>query len=110
MERKTGFIPRWNRRSSQGRFLQRWNEEERFLDCCTTGWRVSDIIRLHRTCLTTVLAKRHVHYRPFLIDHLFDITLRHWEFGMRVLGAQSLRVISELDLAKLGPENAIRAV
>jgi len=29
---------------------------------------------------------------------------------MRVLGAQSLRVISELDLHKLGPENAARAV
>jgi len=29
---------------------------------------------------------------------------------MRVLGAQSLRVISELDLTKLGPENAARAV
>ncbi|KAF9779616.1 TBCD protein [Thelephora terrestris] len=51
----------------------------------------------------------HIHYRPFLIDHLFDITLRHFEFEMRVLGAQSLRAISELDLAKLGPENAARA-
>jgi len=29
---------------------------------------------------------------------------------MRVLGAQSLRVISELDLVELGPENAARAV
>jgi len=29
---------------------------------------------------------------------------------MRVLGAQSLRAISELDLTKLGPENADRAV
>lgn len=61
-------------------------------------------------CLTVVLVKRHAHYRPFLIDHLFDTTLRHWEFEMRVLGAQSLRAISELDLTKLGPENAARAV
>ena len=29
---------------------------------------------------------------------------------MRVLGAQSLRVISELHLPNLGPENAARAV
>lgn len=57
-----------------------------------------------------VSVKRHVHYRPFLVDHLFGTTLRHWEFEMRVLGAQSLRVISELDLPKLGPENAARAV
>jgi len=60
--------------------------------------------------ISPMSVKRHVHYRPFLIDHLFDITLRHWEFEMRVLGAQSLRVISELDLPKLGPENAARAV
>ena len=67
-------------------------------------------MHLHRIRLTTVLAKRHIHYRPFLIDHLVDTTLRHWEFEMRVLGAQSLRVISELDLTTLGPENATRAV
>jgi len=29
---------------------------------------------------------------------------------MRVLGAQSLRAISELDLTNLGPENSVRAV
>ena len=60
--------------------------------------------------VSLVLAQRHVHYRPFLIDHLLGTTLRHWELDMRVLGAQSLRVISELDMTKLGPENAARAV
>lgn len=56
------------------------------------------------------LARRHVHYMPFLIDHLLDTTLRHWELEMRILGAQSLRAISELEMTKLGPENAVRAV
>jgi len=60
--------------------------------------------------ISPVPVKRHIHYRPFLVNHLFDITLRHWEFEMRVLGAQSLRAISELDLPRLGPENAARAV
>ena len=64
---------------------------------------------IHQTCFK-YSTKRHTHYRPFLIDHLFDTTLRHWEFEMRVLGAQSLRAISELDLSKLGVGNAARAV
>ncbi|KAI0632121.1 TBCD protein [Trametes polyzona] len=51
----------------------------------------------------------HEEYRPFLIDHLLSVTLRHWDPAMRQIGAQSLRAICELDLPKLGPEAASRA-
>ncbi|KAF9241181.1 tubulin folding cofactor D C terminal-domain-containing protein [Melanogaster broomeanus] len=45
----------------------------------------------------------HIEYRPGLIDHLISITLRHWDVAMRQLGAKSLRLICEIDLAVLGP-------
>ncbi|EGO23938.1 hypothetical protein SERLADRAFT_450239 [Serpula lacrymans var. lacrymans S7.9] len=45
----------------------------------------------------------HLEYRSSLIDHLLLVTLRHWDVTMRQLGAQSLRVICELDLHVLGP-------
>ncbi|KZT73795.1 ARM repeat-containing protein [Daedalea quercina L-15889] len=51
----------------------------------------------------------HVEYRSSLIDHLLSVTLRHWDPQMRQLGAQSLRVICELDLPALGPDSAARA-
>ncbi|TFK86795.1 ARM repeat-containing protein [Polyporus arcularius HHB13444] len=51
----------------------------------------------------------HEEYRPFLIEHLLSVTLRHWDPAMRQIGAQSLRVICELDLVKLGPGAATRA-
>ncbi|KDQ62420.1 hypothetical protein JAAARDRAFT_189747 [Jaapia argillacea MUCL 33604] len=44
----------------------------------------------------------HSEYRPFLIQHLLDVTLRHWDSSMRQLGAQSLRAICDLDLAASG--------
>ncbi|KAI0761942.1 TBCD protein [Trametes elegans] len=47
-------------------------------------------------------------YRPFLIDHLLSVTLRHWDPSMRQIGAQSLRAICELNLIQLGPEVAAR--
>ncbi|KAH9997907.1 TBCD protein [Russula vinacea] len=50
----------------------------------------------------------HEEYRPFLIDHLVDTTLRHWDSAMRQLGAQSLRKLCELDLSRLGPRCASR--
>ncbi|KAH8998594.1 TBCD protein [Lactarius akahatsu] len=51
----------------------------------------------------------HEEYRPFLIEHLLTVTLRHWEPTMRQLGAQSLRQLCELDLSQLGPQCANRA-
>ncbi|KAF9808522.1 hypothetical protein IEO21_07853 [Rhodonia placenta] len=51
----------------------------------------------------------HEAYMPFLIDHLLTITLRHWDPAMRLLGAQSLRAICELELLALGPKSAERA-
>lgn len=54
--------------------------------------------------------RRHEAYRPFLIDHLLTITIRHWDPAMRLLGAQSLRAICELELPALGPKAAERAV
>ncbi|EJF63417.1 ARM repeat-containing protein [Dichomitus squalens LYAD-421 SS1] len=51
----------------------------------------------------------HEEYRGCLIDHLLNVTLRHWDPAMREIGAQSLRYICELDLAALGPEAAKRA-
>ena len=53
---------------------------------------------------------RHEEYRPYLIDHLLNTTLRHWDAPMRELGAQALRGICELDLSKLGPDIAERVV
>ncbi|RPD62432.1 ARM repeat-containing protein [Lentinus tigrinus ALCF2SS1-7] len=51
----------------------------------------------------------HEEYRPFLMDHLLTITLRHWDPAMRQIGAQTLRIICELDLVTLGPDAARRA-
>jgi hypothetical protein len=53
---------------------------------------------------------RHIEYRPGLIDHLLSITLRHWDVAMRQLGAKSLRLICEVDLALLGPSCVSRLV
>ncbi|EMD39955.1 hypothetical protein CERSUDRAFT_45983 [Gelatoporia subvermispora B] len=51
----------------------------------------------------------HLEYRPYLIDHLLKVTLRHWDASVRQLGAQSLRGLCELDLLNLGPDAALRA-
>ncbi|KAI0670789.1 TBCD protein [Trametes maxima] len=51
----------------------------------------------------------HEEYRPFLIEHLLSVTLRHWDSAMRQIGAQSLRAICQLDLDRLGPDVASRA-
>ncbi|KAI0372156.1 TBCD protein [Pilatotrama ljubarskyi] len=51
----------------------------------------------------------HAEYRPFLIDHLLSVTLRHWDPAMRQIGAQSLRAICELDVGTLAPQAASRA-
>ncbi|KAL4251881.1 Tubulin-folding cofactor D [Abortiporus biennis] len=47
-------------------------------------------------------------YRPGLINHLIDVTLRHWDSAMRQLGAQSLGVILQLDPSSLIPSQAAR--
>jgi hypothetical protein len=58
-------------------------------------------------CLRTY---RHEEYRPYLIDHLLNVTLKHWDASMRAIGAQSLCLICKFDLATLGPEASHRAV
>ena len=53
---------------------------------------------------------RNEEYRPYLIDHLLSVTLKHWDASMRAIGAQSLCLICKFDLATLGPEASRRAV
>ncbi|KAI0732028.1 TBCD protein [Fomitopsis betulina] len=65
-------------------------------------------IRRNAFLVATPEVAEHVVYRPFLIDHLLSVTLRHWDPQMRQLGAQSLRAVCELDLPQLGPESAAR--
>jgi hypothetical protein len=50
-------------------------------------------------CLT--FWHRHHEYRSFLIDHLINITLRHWDPVMRRFAAQSLGIICSVDLSNL---------
>ena len=56
------------------------------------------------------MLQRHEEYRPYLLEHLFEVTLTHWEPVMRDMGAAALRGICEVDLVQLGPPCAIRAV
>ncbi|KAI0061711.1 TBCD protein [Artomyces pyxidatus] len=51
---------------------------------------------------------QHEEYRASLIDHVINVGLRHWDSSMRLLAAQSLRRICELNLVNLGPECAQR--
>ena len=39
-----------------------------------------------------------------MLQHLTQVTLRHWDDAMRRLGSRSLRKICELNLLSLGPE------
>jgi tubulin-specific chaperone D len=64
----------------------------------------------HLTCYMLTTHCRHESYRLFLIDHLLDVTLRHWDSAMRILGAQSLKVIAQSALSVLGPVIIKRAV
>ncbi|CDO71460.1 hypothetical protein BN946_scf184909.g54 [Trametes cinnabarina] len=51
----------------------------------------------------------HEEYRPFLLDHLLNVTIRHWDPAMRQIGSQSIRLICDIDLVHLGPDAAARA-
>jgi hypothetical protein len=53
---------------------------------------------------------RHIEYQSYLLDHLLNVTLRHWDSLMRQLGAQSLRLICQSDLPVLAPKAAKQAV
>ncbi|KAG6896922.1 hypothetical protein C0992_005258 [Termitomyces sp. T32_za158] len=46
---------------------------------------------------------QHKEYRIFLLNHVLDVTLRHWDPTMRELGSQSLRSICIENLDVLGP-------
>ncbi|KAH8114535.1 armadillo-type protein [Phellopilus nigrolimitatus] len=43
-------------------------------------------------------------YLQPILEHLLNVTLRHWDESMRRLGARSLRKICEYDMQKLGPQ------
>ncbi|KAG9121768.1 hypothetical protein FRC07_002140, partial [Ceratobasidium sp. 392] len=45
-------------------------------------------------------------YQQPLIDHVMQITLRHWDPKMRTLGAQALRGMCAVDLKTLGTKTA----
>ncbi|KAG8991349.1 hypothetical protein FRB94_014621 [Tulasnella sp. JGI-2019a] len=52
---------------------------------------------------------RHLEYRDFLLHHLFDTTLKHWDPAMREAASTAIRRICELDLASLGPSQVAKA-
>ncbi|KAF5389176.1 hypothetical protein D9757_003527 [Collybiopsis confluens] len=52
----------------------------------------------------------HQEYRSYLLDHLLNVTLRHWDISMRRLGAQSLRHICLIDMDNLGFDAIQRCV
>ncbi|KAF8513769.1 TBCD protein [Gautieria morchelliformis] len=52
----------------------------------------------------------HVEYRLALVEHLIANTLVHWDQSMRLLGAQSLKAVCELDLTTMGPLAEARVV
>ncbi|KAH8825282.1 TBCD protein [Flagelloscypha sp. PMI_526] len=45
----------------------------------------------------------HEFYRQALLDHVLNVTLRHWDPAMRRIGAESIRHICLLDLGTLAP-------
>ncbi|KAG8769057.1 hypothetical protein FRC12_005192, partial [Ceratobasidium sp. 428] len=45
-------------------------------------------------------------YQQPLIDHVMEVTLRHWDPKMRALGAQALRRMCAVDLKDLGTRTA----
>jgi len=57
-----------------------------------------------------LIEKRHPEYRLYLIDHLLNITLRHWDIDIRQLGSQAIHEICQLDLLEIGPIVAARVV
>ncbi|THV05301.1 ARM repeat-containing protein [Dendrothele bispora CBS 962.96] len=52
----------------------------------------------------------HIEYRPYLLDHLLNVTLRHWDINMRRLGSQSLRLICMPKISELAPDAISRCV
>ncbi|KAH9922790.1 ARM repeat-containing protein [Epithele typhae] len=52
----------------------------------------------------------HDEYRDELVNHLINVTLRHWDPAMRQMAAQSLSAICQLDLVNLGPAAATRMI
>ncbi|KAG6890812.1 hypothetical protein C0995_003245 [Termitomyces sp. Mi166 len=50
-----------------------------------------------------VAKSRHEEYQTFLLNHVLDVTLRHWDPAMRELGSQSLGSICLENLDVFGP-------
>lgn len=45
---------------------------------------------------TSDMRSSHEEYRSAMLEHLHYTTLRHWDPAMRLIGAQSLKMICEL--------------
>ncbi|KAF5369524.1 hypothetical protein D9758_002666 [Tetrapyrgos nigripes] len=52
----------------------------------------------------------HTEYRTYLINHLLDVSLRHWDFNVRRLGSQSLRLICSQNISSMAVEPIGRCV
>ncbi|KAF4617278.1 hypothetical protein D9613_005867 [Agrocybe pediades] len=61
-------------------------------------------IRKHAFLAAAPQVAEHVEYRDFLVNHVLDVVLRHWDITMRELGSQSLRLICLHDLDTLAPQ------
>lgn len=53
---------------------------------------------------------QHAEYRDFLVDHILNTILRHWDPDMRELGSQSLRLLCQIDPIKLVPRASSQAM
>ncbi|PPQ80979.1 hypothetical protein CVT25_015132 [Psilocybe cyanescens] len=67
-------------------------------------------IRKHAFLVAAPQVSEHVEYRKFLLDHLLDVVLRHWDLSMRELGSQSLRLIITINLHVLAPRAIEKSV
>ncbi|KAF8319117.1 TBCD protein [Clavulina sp. PMI_390] len=59
-------------------------------------------VRKNSFLVSAIQVAEHDEYRPFLIDHLIAISIRHWDSAMRALASQGLRALCSLDLRDLG--------
>jgi hypothetical protein len=103
-----GTISTWHRRAPKDGFLCGQQSSQRIYYGCASGCDVRYSLSFLIPALNTI--HRHPEYRGFLINHLLNVTLHHWDPTVRTLGAQSLAKICELDLINLGPEAVARCV
>jgi hypothetical protein len=103
-----GTISAWHRCSAKDRFLRCQHTKERVHCCRPSSRRVSLVVALSFNGYSRTY--RHEEYRQYLIDHILNVTLKHWDPSMRAIGAQSLCLICKFNLATLGSEASSRTV